>query len=47
LRKQLGRKFGELPDWAQQRLRAASVADIERWIDRVLVAGTLDEVFAD
>lgn len=47
LTKQLGRKFGELPDWAQQRLRAASVADIERWAERVLVAGTLDDVFAD
>ncbi|HWN67242.1 MAG TPA: hypothetical protein VNM90_06355 [Haliangium sp.] len=47
LSKLLGRKFGELPDWAQQRLRAASDADIERWIERVLVAGTLDDVFAD
>jgi hypothetical protein len=47
LTKQLGRKFGELPDWAQQRLRAASVADIERWGERVLVAGTLDDVFVD
>jgi hypothetical protein len=43
----LDRKFGALPDWAQQRLRAASEADIDRWAERVLVAGTLDEVFAD
>ena len=47
LSKLLVRKFGELPDWAQQRLRAASDADIERWLERVLVAGTLDDVFAD
>ena len=47
LAKQLGLKFGEVPDWAQQRLQAASNADIERWLERVLVAGTLDDVFAD
>ncbi|HWN67243.1 MAG TPA: hypothetical protein VNM90_06360 [Haliangium sp.] len=47
LTRQLGRKFGELPDWARQRLQTASKADIERWGERVLVAGTLDDVFAD
>jgi hypothetical protein len=47
LSKQLAHKFGELPDWAKQRLRAASDADIERWLERVLVAGALDDVFAD
>jgi hypothetical protein len=43
----LGGKFGELPDWAKQRLQAAGEADIERWSERALVAGTLDEIFAD
>ena len=43
----LGLKFGALPDWAQQRLQIASDADLERWAERVLVAGTLDDVFAE
>ena len=47
LTRQLGVKFGELPDWALQRLRAAGDADIERWAERVLVAATLDDVFRD
>jgi hypothetical protein len=47
LTKLLGLKFGELPDWVHRRLRAASDLDIERWVERVIVAGTLDDVFAD
>lgn len=47
LARQLVRKFGALPDWAQRRLRAASDADLECWADRVLDAGTLEDVFAD
>jgi len=46
LAKLLGLKFGELPDWAVQRLRAADDADLERWTERVLTAPTLDDVFA-
>lgn len=38
---------GELPGWAHERLQAASDADIDRWLERILVAGTLDDVFAD
>jgi hypothetical protein len=43
----LGGKFGKLPDWAVQRLGAASDADLRRWAERVLIAGTLEDVFAD
>jgi hypothetical protein len=43
----LALKFGALPDWAQRRLRAASDADLERWTEHVLVAGKLEDVFAD
>lgn len=46
LLKQLGLKFGELPDWAVQRLRAADDTDLDRWTERVLDAASLDDVFA-
>jgi hypothetical protein len=39
-------KFGQLPAEAQARLRTASSEEIVLWADRVLVAGSLDEVFA-
>ncbi len=44
--KLLGLRFGELPDWAVQRLRAADDTDLARWTERVLTAPTLDDVFA-
>ena len=43
--KQLGLKFGEIPDWAVQRLRGADDPTFERWIERVLTAATLAAVF--
>jgi predicted transposase YdaD len=46
LGKLLSLKFGELPDWAAQRLRAADDTDLARWTERVLTAPTLDDVFA-
>lgn len=44
LLKQLRRKFGELPTSVEQRLMAASTAEIERCGELVLTAKTLDEV---
>jgi hypothetical protein len=41
------RRFGPLPPTIESRLRDATVADLERWADRILDAGTLDEVLAD
>lgn len=42
----LTRRFGALPDWAEQRLAAADELELAAWTDAVLDAGTLDEVFA-
>jgi hypothetical protein len=47
LMKLLTLKFGELPDAILQRIRAADDAHLERWTERILVAGTIDDVFAD
>lgn len=45
LQRQLTRRFGSLPEWAQQRLRSASSEELETWADRVLDATRLEEVF--
>jgi hypothetical protein len=45
--KQLTVKFGELPDAILQRIRAADDEYLERWAERILVAQTIDDVFAD
>ena len=47
LRKQLVRRFGPLPDWAERRLTDAEPAQLERWGERVLEAATLEAVLAD
>ena len=44
--RQIARKFGQVPPEVQARLQAASSVEIEHWADRVLVANSLDEVFA-
>lgn len=47
LTKQLALKFGELPESAKARIAGASASELERWLERVLFAATLAEVFAD
>ncbi|WP_295448772.1 hypothetical protein [uncultured Thiodictyon sp.] len=42
----LARRFGALPDWAEQRLAAASEAQLETWADGVLDANILTEALA-
>jgi len=41
----LTRRFGTLPEPVVERLAGATSADIERWLDRILDASSLDEVF--
>ena len=47
LRRQLEIKFGTLSPASEQRLAGASEAELARWIERVLFAGTLEQLFAD
>jgi len=42
----LEHRFGVLPDWARDRVRAADTVTIEEWGLRVLEAASLDEVLA-
>jgi len=46
LLRQLERRFGALPDWARDRVRAAGTVAMEEWGLRVLDAGSLEEVLA-
>lgn len=47
LRKQLIRRFGPLPGWAEAKLAGAEPARLEVWGERVLEAATLEAVFAE
>ncbi len=42
----LERRFGVLPDWAKDRVRAADTATLEEWGLRVLDAASLEDVLA-
>jgi hypothetical protein len=46
LLRQLGRRFGAVPEPIAARVSAATPAELERWSDRVLDAASLDDVFA-
>ena len=46
LRLQLGRRFGLLPAWVDQRLSAAREAELEEWALRVLTSERLDQIFS-
>jgi hypothetical protein len=46
LLRQLTRRFGAVPEPVTARVAAATPADIERWLDRILDATSLDDVFA-
>ena len=45
LRRQLLRRFGAVPAWAETRLQGATTEQLEAWGERILDAATLDEVF--
>ena len=45
--RQLNLRFGPLSDETLMRLNDAGQQQLETWADRILDAGTLDEVFQD
>ena len=45
LQRQLNRKFGPIPEAVQQRIQAATPAQLETWSLNILDATTLDGVF--
>jgi hypothetical protein len=47
LLKLLELRFGRVPEDVAARVRAAPEPQLERWVERVLTAASLDDVFAD
>jgi hypothetical protein len=47
LLKLLAQRFGSVPEGFETRVRSAREAELDRWLERVLTAASLDEVFAD
>ena len=47
LQRMLTRRFGDLPEWAQQRILTANSEQLEQWADRLLDAPTLKSVFSE
>ncbi|WP_412851494.1 hypothetical protein [Ectothiorhodospira shaposhnikovii] len=44
LRKQASLKFGEIPDWADERIAAATDAQLDDWVVRILEADSLESL---
>ncbi len=44
---QLQRRFGNIPDWANERIAKAESSSLEEWGLRIFDAESLDDVFAD
>ncbi|MEO5341173.1 MAG: DUF4351 domain-containing protein [Magnetococcus sp. MYC-9] len=47
LLRQMHRRFGPVPDWAQARIANASVDLLDAWADKILDANTLESVFQE
>jgi hypothetical protein len=45
LKRQLQRRFGELPETIEQRLTSATTSELEHWADRILDAASLADIF--
>ena len=46
LTKQARLRFRDVPPESAARIESASKADLERWLERILTAETLDDIFA-
>ena len=46
MKRLLARRFGPLPPWAEQRIAAASIAQLDAWIDGLLDAESLAALIA-
>jgi hypothetical protein len=42
LRKQIALKFGELPEWANNRLASATDDQLDNWVAQILTADSLE-----
>ncbi|MBF0346377.1 MAG: DUF4351 domain-containing protein, partial [Magnetococcales bacterium] len=47
LSRQLQRRFGVVPAWANEKIAKADLSSLENWSLRIFDAQSLDEVFSD
>jgi hypothetical protein len=47
LKRPLARRFGPLPDWAEQRIGAAPVAQLDAWLDGIFDAARVEGLIGD
>ena len=47
LRKQINLKFGELPEWADQRLKSATDEQLDEWVMQILSADSLTALLGE
>ena len=47
LRRQLKTKFGHVPKWVEERLEKADKAQVELWLDQVVIAESLEGVIGE
>ncbi|MBF0462223.1 MAG: DUF4351 domain-containing protein [Magnetococcales bacterium] len=45
--RQLQRRFGNVPEWANEKIAKADLSSLEEWSLRILDAPTLESVLAD
>ena len=43
----LQRRFGSIPDWANEKVAKADLSSLEEWSLRIFDAQSLDDVFLD
>ena len=46
LRRQIRGKFGNPPEWVEQRLQSATNRELDNFADRLVTAATLEAMFA-
>ncbi|MBK1646796.1 hypothetical protein CKO25_19570 [Thiocapsa imhoffii] len=44
LKRQLTRRFGPVPTWAEQRIDAATVAQLDSWLDGIFDAANVEDL---
>ena len=47
LRRLLKRRFGEVPQWAEEKLSSADAEQLEEWAEELVVSDSLDDVFGE
>ena len=45
LQRQLNKRFGTIPAHIETKIASASLTDIERWLDRIIDAQQLSDIF--